>query len=129
MQIERHGLGSGHERKSGAAAVTELALDASPEADQRAAALAASLRSSPNDSFLRAVVGRDFKIQYRSVASLLAEPIDPPADLDPDEVDGEPTWSLLLRTVHLAFAAHLPLSLSPDVLVRDRPRDRRARPA
>lgn len=28
----------------------------------------------------------------------------------------EPTWSLLLRAVHLSFAAHLPLSLSPDVV-------------
>nr|WP_268874061.1 DUF4419 domain-containing protein [Streptacidiphilus melanogenes] len=32
------------------------------------------------------------------------------------EAAAEPTWSLLLRAIHLSFAAHLPLSLSPDVL-------------
>ena len=69
-----------------------------------------------NEDFLRAVVGRDVEFHYRSTTSLLAGPVNRPASLDPGDFEGEPTWSLLLRGVHLAFAAHLPLSLSPDVL-------------
>lgn len=73
-----------------------------------------------NDGFLRATVGVDSEIEYRSVTCLLVNPRDLPHDPDPDrdpeDTAGEPTWSLLIRALHLAFAAHLPLSLSPDVL-------------
>ncbi|MFD0276889.1 DUF4419 domain-containing protein [Kitasatospora sp. NPDC127111] len=63
-----------------------------------------------NEGFLAAVVGGEFRIHHRSAATLLeGEP-----HLRPEE--SEPTWSLLLRAAHLAFAGHLPLSLSPDVL-------------
>ncbi|MEV7782721.1 DUF4419 domain-containing protein [Kitasatospora sp. NPDC088351] len=64
-----------------------------------------------NDGFLAAVVGGGFRIHHRSTATLLdsARPRHDPAE-------GEPSWSLLVRAAHLAFAGHLPLSLSPDVL-------------
>ncbi|MFI9365425.1 DUF4419 domain-containing protein [Kitasatospora sp. NPDC053057] len=80
-----------------------------------------------NERFLRAVVGGGFLIRHRSVAAMVErprpvrteaaapEPFEPePFDREPVEPD--PTCSLLLRAAHAAFAEHLPLSLSPDVL-------------
>ncbi|MFJ9610713.1 DUF4419 domain-containing protein [Kitasatospora sp. NPDC101176] len=82
-----------------------------------------------NEAFLAAVVGGEFTVHHRSTASLLALPgerraagatgsggTDTAGDGDGGEGEDEPTWSLLLRAVHQAFCAHLPLSLSPDVL-------------
>ncbi|WP_196949551.1 DUF4419 domain-containing protein [Kitasatospora sp. SUK 42] len=79
-----------------------------------------------NERFLRAVVGGEFLIRHRSVEAMVerprAQPLRPEATgftgfAGSDElVEPEPTWSLLLRAAHAAFAEHLPLSLSPDVL-------------
>ncbi|MEV7359297.1 DUF4419 domain-containing protein [Kitasatospora sp. NPDC091276] len=67
-----------------------------------------------NERFLRAVVGGDFRIHHRSVEALVELPRPTPPD--PESTEPEPTCSLLVRAVHAAFAEHLPLSLSPDVL-------------
>lgn len=103
MQITGEGSESKHGHAMRAVAtVVELVLDADSEADQWAQQLAASLRSCSNEDFLRAVVGRDLVLEYRSAESLIEEPVELPADLHPEEIDGEPTWSLLVRAVHLA---------------------------
>ncbi|MER7753615.1 DUF4419 domain-containing protein [Kitasatospora sp. NPDC097643] len=65
-----------------------------------------------NEAFLAAVVGGEFTVQHRSTTTLLAAP----GEGERPDGEPEPTWSLLLRAVHQAFCAHLPLSLSPDVL-------------
>ncbi|MFJ9776932.1 DUF4419 domain-containing protein [Kitasatospora sp. NPDC101157] len=65
-----------------------------------------------NDAFLAAVVGGEFTVFHRSTDTLLALP----QEEAPRRGAPEPTWSLLLRAAHTAFAEHLPLSLSPDVL-------------
>nr|WP_223241601.1 DUF4419 domain-containing protein [Streptomyces sp. CBMA123] len=65
-----------------------------------------------NDGFLAAVVGGSFSVHHRSTGTLLAAP----KEYEPELAEPEPTWSLLLRAAHIAFAEHLPLSLSPDVL-------------
>ncbi|MFI6843216.1 DUF4419 domain-containing protein [Kitasatospora sp. NBC_00085] len=87
----------------------ELPLDHAPEADRRAGELAAELTELGNERFLRAVLRDHARFHHRSTDRLTGKPTDAP------EVT-EPTSSLLLRAVHLAFAAHLPLSLAPDLL-------------
>ncbi|MFH9351318.1 DUF4419 domain-containing protein [Kitasatospora sp. NPDC017646] len=65
-----------------------------------------------NDGFLAAVIGGEFAVLHRSTGTLLAAP----EEYEPLRKPPEPTWSLLLCAAHTAFAEHLPLSLSPDVL-------------
>ncbi|MEE4419332.1 DUF4419 domain-containing protein [Streptomyces bugieae] len=80
-------------------------------ADNEAAGLAAELTELGNDGFLRATL-RDqppAHFHHRSTDHLLGWPSGAP-DI------AEPTSSLLLRALHTCFTAHLPLSLSPDVL-------------
>ncbi|WP_018557875.1 MULTISPECIES: DUF4419 domain-containing protein [unclassified Streptomyces] len=86
-----------------------LPLDADAERDAEADRLAGALTEVGNDRFLRAALRDPARIHHRSTASLSGRPTDAP------EVT-EPTSSLLLRALHTAFTAHLPLSLSPDVL-------------
>ncbi|MFF2077486.1 DUF4419 domain-containing protein [Kitasatospora sp. NPDC058162] len=72
-----------------------------------------------NERFLRAVVGGGFLVRHRSVAAMVERPRPRPVRPEfsaPEPAEPEPTWSLLLRAAHTAFAEHLPLSLSPDVL-------------
>ncbi|MFJ4189497.1 DUF4419 domain-containing protein [Kitasatospora sp. NPDC089509] len=73
---------------------------------------AAELEVAGNDAFLAAVVGGEFTVLHRSAGTLLVAP----KEYEPPVAEAEPTWSLLLRAAHIAFARHLPLSLSPDVL-------------
>ncbi|MEU4117854.1 DUF4419 domain-containing protein [Kitasatospora sp. NPDC028055] len=73
---------------------------------------AARLETVGNDGFLAAVVGGEFSVLHRSTGTLTAAP----KTYEPRAKQPEPTWSLLLRAAHTAFAEHLPLSLSPDVL-------------
>ncbi|SNT46348.1 protein of unknown function [Actinacidiphila glaucinigra] len=87
----------------------DLPLDADPRRDAEAARLAGALTEVGNERFLRAVLRDPARIHHRSTESLCGRPTDAP------EVT-EPTSSLLLRALHTAFTAHLPLSLSPDVL-------------
>ncbi|MFH9351319.1 DUF4419 domain-containing protein [Kitasatospora sp. NPDC017646] len=74
-----------------------------------------------NERFLRAVLGGEFLIRHRSVAAMVERPRPRPQPVRPESagpepVEPEPTCSPLLRAAHTAFAEHLPLSLSPDVL-------------
>ncbi|WP_406297275.1 DUF4419 domain-containing protein [Embleya sp. NBC_00888] len=62
-----------------------------------------------NRRFLRVVVGGSARFHHCSTDRLVGWPSDAP------EVT-EPSSSLLLRALHMCFSAHLPLSLSPDVL-------------
>jgi hypothetical protein len=96
-----------------AAAVIDLPVPQDPYAEE----LARSLRPVGNEAFLHAVTGAgpgggELRFRHRSVRTLLD---DGARHRIPFPV-AEPTWSLLLRAVHQSFAAHLPLSLSPDVL-------------
>ncbi|MGV9249013.1 DUF4419 domain-containing protein [Streptomyces sp. NPDC003710] len=59
--------------------------------------------------FLRAVLRDQARFHHRSTDRLVGWSTDVP------EIT-EPASSLLLRAVHLCFTAHLPLSLSPDML-------------
>lgn len=80
-------------------------------ADGKAARLTSELTDLGNEGFLRAVL-RDQPpacFHHRSTDRLLGWPTDVP-DI------AEPTTSLLLRALHTCFTAHLPLSLSPDLL-------------
>jgi hypothetical protein len=79
--------------------------------DERAEELARSLRTVDNDPFLQAVSARRVRLCHRSVTTLVSH-----AGRGGFSPAPEPTWSPLLRAVHLSFAAHVPLSLSPDVL-------------
>ncbi|MGW1176190.1 DUF4419 domain-containing protein [Kitasatospora sp. NPDC002543] len=67
-----------------------------------------------NERFLRAVLGDRHLIRHRSVEAMYERPR--PVPRSPESAEPEPTFSLLLRAAHAAFAEHLPLSLSPDVL-------------
>ncbi|MFJ9446367.1 DUF4419 domain-containing protein [Kitasatospora sp. NPDC101235] len=67
-----------------------------------------------NERFLRAVLGGRYLIRHRSVEAMCERPR--PVPPYPEFAEPEPTFSLLLRAAHAAFAEHLPLSLSPDVL-------------
>jgi hypothetical protein len=91
-----------------AAAVIDLPVPA----DARAGRLAALLRPTDNTAFLGAVAEDSLTFHHRSVDTLL----DHRAEAAGFAPRLEPTWSLLLRAVHHSFAAHLPLSLSPDIL-------------
>lgn len=81
----------------------DLPLDEGPEADE----LASRFAELDNESFLRAAVREDFAVHHRSTDRLLGVPAHRPDDS---------AASLLLRALHLCFCAHLPLSLSPDLL-------------
>ncbi|GAA2836541.1 hypothetical protein GCM10010441_71210 [Kitasatospora paracochleata] len=63
------------------------------------------LADTGNEAFLRAVLRRPVSFHHRSTERL-----------DGGVPAGGSTDSLLLRAVHLCFAGHLPLSLSPDLL-------------
>ncbi|MGA5823456.1 DUF4419 domain-containing protein [Kitasatospora sp. NPDC094028] len=80
-----------------------------------------------NERFLRAVAGPDVRIHHRSVRAMVEPPRREPESSESSESsespgfgesepEPEPLWSLLLRAAHTAFAEHVPLSLSPDVL-------------
>ncbi|WP_330455676.1 DUF4419 domain-containing protein [Streptomyces sp. NBC_00820] len=74
-----------------------------------AARLASALTELGNERFLRAVLRTRARCHHRSTERLVGWSSDTP--------DGtEPASSLLLRALHLCFTAHLPLSLSPDLL-------------
>ncbi|MBL1104480.1 DUF4419 domain-containing protein [Streptomyces sp. 5-8] len=77
--------------------------------DTEAAGLASGLTELGNERFLRAVLRDQGRFHHRSTERLVGWPTDVPES-------SEPTSSLLLRAVHLCFTAHLPLSLSPDLL-------------
>ncbi|ROR43307.1 DUF4419 domain-containing protein [Kitasatospora cineracea] len=82
----------------------DLPLAADPAADARAARLA----ELGNDAFLRAAVGEPHTVHHRSTDRLLGDPQAPRS--------ADSAASLLIRALHLCFGAHLPLSLSPDLL-------------
>ncbi|MFE3148669.1 DUF4419 domain-containing protein [Streptomyces sp. NPDC059218] len=90
-----------------------LGEDADPESRARADAdafrLASELTEIGNERFLRATLPGPAHFHHRSTDRLIGRP-----GRDPET--GEPTSSLLLRAIHLCFTAHLPLSLSPDLL-------------
>ncbi|MFD3457927.1 DUF4419 domain-containing protein [Streptomyces sp. NPDC058691] len=77
--------------------------------DADAARLVSELTELGNERFLRAVVRDRARFHYRSTDRLFGWSSDVP------EIT-EPSSSLLLRAIHLCFTAHLPLSLSPDLL-------------
>ncbi|WP_328303283.1 DUF4419 domain-containing protein [Streptomyces sp. NBC_00435] len=77
--------------------------------DAAAERLAAELTELGNERFLRAVLGDRAHVHHRSTDRLVGWPTDTPES-------AEPASSLLLRAIHLCFTAHLPLSLSPDLL-------------
>ncbi|MFU9033156.1 MULTISPECIES: DUF4419 domain-containing protein [Streptomyces] len=80
-------------------------------ADNEAARLTSELTDLGNEGFLRAVL-RDQPpacFHHRSTDRLVGWSTDAPGI-------AEPTTSLLLRALHTCFTAHLPLSLSPDLL-------------
>ncbi|GAB7029239.1 DUF4419 domain-containing protein [Streptomyces sp. NPDC021749] len=112
--------------------------DEESEADQKAAELASELAEIDNEGFLRAVL-RDHppaRFHHRSTDRLIGRSTDTPNiptpdtptpdtatptiptpdTATPDLTAPEPTSSLLLRALHTCFTAHLPLSLSPDLL-------------
>ncbi|MEV5199341.1 DUF4419 domain-containing protein [Streptomyces sp. NPDC053720] len=71
--------------------------------------LASELTELGNERFLRAALPGPAHFHHRSTDRLIGLP-----GRDPEA--GEPSSSLLLRAIHLCFTAHLPLSLSPDLL-------------
>ncbi|MFE2283719.1 DUF4419 domain-containing protein [Streptomyces sp. NPDC059443] len=77
--------------------------------DAAADRLASELTELGNDRFLRAVLPGRAHVHHRSTDRLVGWPTDAPES-------AEPASSLLLRAIHLCFTAHLPLSLSPDLL-------------
>ncbi|MGW5673493.1 DUF4419 domain-containing protein [Streptomyces sp. NPDC003860] len=77
--------------------------------DAEAARLASEVTELGNERFLRAVLRDQARFHHCSTDGLVGWPGDVP------EV-AEPASSLLLRALHLCFTAHLPLSLSPDLL-------------
>ncbi|GAA4841883.1 DUF4419 domain-containing protein [Kitasatospora terrestris] len=84
----------------------EIDLPLAPDAG--ADRLAAELTEVGNERFLRAVLHDPVALHHRSTDRLVGRPHTPTAP--------ESGGSLLLRALHTAFAAHLPLSLSPDLL-------------
>ncbi|MER5863164.1 hypothetical protein [Kitasatospora sp. NPDC002040] len=78
--------------------------------DPEAAELAATLTGTGSEQFLRAVAGAPVGFHHRSTEGQVEF-----SGLVPDEYR-QRTSGLLLRAAHLCFTAHLPLSLSPDVL-------------
>ncbi len=99
-------------RGSSGARPTAVVIDLPVPADTRAEQLAEALGPVDNEAFLHAVAGGNRCFHHRSVRTAT----DVPARGGVFGAEAEPTWSLLLRAVHQSFAAHLPLSLSPDVL-------------
>ncbi|MDH6133486.1 hypothetical protein P3T37_002882 [Kitasatospora sp. MAA4] len=85
----------------------EIDLPLAEDAD--AARLASELTELGNERFLRAVLRDRVRFHHRSADRLLGRPTDAPESAEPDS-------SLLLRAAHLCFTAHLPLSLSPELL-------------
>ncbi|MFC9757728.1 DUF4419 domain-containing protein [Streptomyces sp. NPDC056921] len=79
------------------------------DSDAHAARLAAELTELGNERFLRAALPGTARFHHRSTDRLVGWPTAAPEA-------GEPASSLLLRAIHLCFTAHLPLSLSPDLL-------------
>lgn len=79
------------------------------DSETRAARLAAELTELGNERFLRAALPGTARFHHRSTDRLIGWPS---ASREADE----PASSLLLRAIHLCFTAHLPLSLSPDLL-------------
>ena len=77
--------------------------------DPEAARLASELTELGNERFLRAVLRDPAHLHHRSTDRLVGLPTGA-------RQSAEPTSSLLLRALHLCFTAHLPLSLSPDLL-------------
>ncbi|MFC8721353.1 DUF4419 domain-containing protein [Kitasatospora sp. NPDC057198] len=75
--------------------------------DPAAAARAAKLRELDNGAFLWTAVREPHAVHHRTTDRLLGHP---------DAPDDDSAASLLLRALHLCFDAHLPLSLSPDLL-------------
>ncbi|MER6917357.1 DUF4419 domain-containing protein [Streptomyces sp. NPDC000594] len=120
--------------------VIDLPLGTDAEADAEAARLAAGLGEVGNEAFLRAVLRGPARLHHRSTDRLIGPPAGseaaetgaeagdrPSAETDPEseagdrpsadpEAGAEPSSSLLLRALHLAFTAHLPVGLSPDLL-------------
>ncbi|WP_327701110.1 DUF4419 domain-containing protein [Streptomyces decoyicus] len=86
-----------------------LEIDLPLDEDADAARLAAELTELGNERFLKAVLRDQARFHHRSTARLVGWPPHAPES-------AEPTSSLLLRAIHLCFTAHLPLSLSPDLL-------------
>ncbi|MFI9273400.1 DUF4419 domain-containing protein [Kitasatospora sp. NPDC052896] len=87
----------------------DLPLGANADSDAHAERLAADLTEVGNERFLRAVLRDRARFHHRSTTALFGPPSSRPEVAEPDA-------SLLLRAIHLCFSAHLPLSLSPDVL-------------
>src|SRR6478609_4234406 len=92
-------------RPRGTAMAVELTLPLAD--DPAAAARAAELRELDNGAFLWAAVREPHAVHHRTTDRLLGHP---------DAPDDDSAASLLLRALHLCFDAHLPLSLSPDLL-------------
>ncbi|GAA1968451.1 DUF4419 domain-containing protein [Kitasatospora viridis] len=82
----------------------DLPLGTTPEADDEAARLASRLVEVDNERFLEGVLAARIRVHHRSTDRLLS-----------GQENGEQGDSLLLRALHLAFSAHLPISLSPDL--------------
>ncbi|MFE9421792.1 DUF4419 domain-containing protein [Kitasatospora sp. NPDC006697] len=89
----------------------DLPLTPAPAADAAAADFAAELTDVGNERFLRAVLQQPARYHHLSSGCLIDWPDD--ADVVEPDITAD---SLLLRAVHLAFMAHLPLSLAPDLL-------------
>ncbi|KQV17180.1 MULTISPECIES: DUF4419 domain-containing protein [unclassified Kitasatospora] len=86
-----------------------LPLTDDPEGDAKAARLAGELGEIGNERFLRAVLRDPAAFHHRSTDRLVGWVTATPGAVEPNS-------SLLLRALHLSFTAHLPLSLSPDLL-------------
>ncbi|WP_328390750.1 DUF4419 domain-containing protein [Streptomyces sp. NBC_00400] len=84
-------------------------IDLPLDEDADAARLAAELTELGNERFLQAVLRDQAHFHHRSTGRLVGRPTGAPES-------PEPASSLLLRAIHLCFTAHLPLSLSPDLL-------------
>ncbi|MCZ1012363.1 DUF4419 domain-containing protein [Streptomyces lydicus] len=84
-------------------------MDLPLDEDADAAWLAAGLTELGNARFLQAVLREQAYVHHRSTDRLVGWPTGTPDS-------AEPASSLLLRAIHLCFTAHLPLSLSPDLL-------------
>ncbi|GAA1162834.1 hypothetical protein F4556_000454 [Kitasatospora gansuensis] len=87
----------------------DLPLPADRAGDAAAARLARELGEIGNERFLRAVLRDPVAFHHRSTDRLVGWDTAAPEVVEPNS-------SLLLRALHLSFTAHLPLSLSPDLL-------------
>ncbi|WP_106436490.1 MULTISPECIES: DUF4419 domain-containing protein [Streptomyces] len=89
-----------------------LEIDLPLGEDPNAARLADELAELGNERLLRAVLRDQARFHHRSTHRLVGWSTNALETTGPTE----PTSSLLLRAIHLCFTAHLPLSLSPDLL-------------